>query len=151
MLYRLVRATNFISQMPVTNTSRGVSNVLLAISLLALLPVAWFGARELFWRMEAGILKSQQSPDGGLLAELRYMPEGSEVPYGKGVFIRHKGALLLHYQSELAFAAYCREADIQWLAHDQLHVVCLLAEGKPYVPAESIRGVKVSIQLLPVQ
>jgi hypothetical protein len=57
---------------------------LAAVALLALLAY-W----EVSWRfeyIEAG--HSMPSPAGGFVAQIRHLPESSDLPYGSGVFVR---------------------------------------------------------------
>lgn len=118
----------------------------------ALLALLGAGAVEVMWRIEHPILQSSApSPDGSQVGEVRSMPEGSAMPYGIGVFLRPKFAVLLSVQSELAFAAYCGTLTTQWAREQQLTVDCELLEGTPFVPGPVVGGTAVQVSVQPKQ
>ena len=105
---------------------------------------------EVLWRIHHGVVLTRApSPDEARIAEVRLMPEQSAVPYGQGVFIRSRWAVLLGLQSELAFAGYCNHLALRWTGEQQLQVHCEGLTGTPVVPGPVVRGVKVDIVLQP--
>lgn len=75
------------------------------------------------------------------------MPEGSKMPYGSGVFLQPRWAVLLSVQSELAFAGYCGNVGATWLAAQRLKIDCELLEGEPYVAGPALSGTAIEIAL----
>jgi hypothetical protein len=65
------------------------------------------------------------------VAQWRHLPEGSEVPYGQGVFVRDR-YLPLWSASKLVFAGYCGgEPSLAWSGARELVVDCQVSEGTP--------------------
>lgn len=123
---------------------------LLAI-VVVLLAISGVGVAELLWRLDHPLLQpSATSPSGSQVADARSMPEGSAVPYGSGVFLRPKFAVLLSMQAELAFAAYCGTLTSQWPSEQRLNIDCELLEGEPFVPAFA-GGTAVNVSVRPKQ
>lgn len=105
-----------------------------AIVVIALLVLLVFGGREALWRLDHPLMQRPAlSPSASKVVEVRSMPEGSRVPYGRGVFLQPTWAVLLSVQSELAFAGYCSNIGTNWQAEQRLKVDCELSEGEPYV------------------
>ena len=98
--------------------------------LLVVAAIALLAGWEILWRLDhspAGAVVT--STDGRFVAQERSLPEGSELPYGHGVFVRRSG-LPFWAASKLAFAAYCRpEVRLAWAPEQQLNVICVVAEG----------------------
>lgn len=109
------------------------------------------GTSELVFRGEAGLLSSHAAPDSPLLAEVRHMPESSELPYGTGVFLRSRWAVSHKYQSTLAFAGYCNGLTVNWQNAQSLQVACTLSEKQPYIPESPVRGVNVEVRIVTAQ
>ncbi|HWT17407.1 MAG TPA: hypothetical protein VN280_00690 [Variovorax sp.] len=121
---------------------------ILAAALLLL--AAGAAVNEVLWRIHHGVVVAHvPSPDGARIAEVRLMPEQSAVPYGQGVFIRSRWAVLLGLQSELAFAGYCGHLALRWTSEQQLQVDCEGLTGAPLVPGPVVQGVKVDTVLRP--
>ena len=115
----------------------------MALALLVLV----IGSCELDWRTEATLLMQVPSPNGATLAEIRAMPESSELPYGKGVFLRDERAVLHSYQSHLVFAGYCNHVDVDWKGDGQIDVHCALREKEPLIPETRWAGVRVNVHI----
>jgi hypothetical protein len=121
---------------------------IVAIVVGVTLPVAG-GGSELLWRLDHPIAEpGAWSQSNSQVAEVRFMPEGSPTPYGIGVFIRSKLAVLRGVQSELAFAGYCRSITTSWASDQDLNIQCELLEGEPFTPRPVVRGVKVQAVVL---
>jgi len=73
------------------------------------------------------VQQSVASPRSHLVAEVRWMPEGSLLPYGQGVFLHPWWAVMKSFQSELAFAGYCASVDQAWKNDRRLTVGCKLS------------------------
>ena len=111
---------------------------------VAIVGLSLLGAREALWRFDHHILQpSVASPSGAQLAEVRAMPEGSVVPYGTGIFLRSRWAVLLGMQAELVFAAYCGAIKPVWPNQRRLEIECELIEGEPVVPQSVARDTEV--------
>ena len=120
----------------------------IAAVVAVLIAVLAFGGLELMWRLEHPVIQqASSSPSGTQVAEARSMPEGSVVPYGSGVFLRSKWAVLLSVQSELAFAAYCADITAHWPREQQLSIHCELLEGKPFVAGPVVSGTSVQVSV----
>ena len=105
---------------------RIVLSGIFALSLLLL------GAQEMMWRLDhpstgGGAL----SPSGREAAEVRFLPERSALPYGIGVFVLPRWALLHSLQAELVFTGYCQSTSPQWSTEHLLNIHCKLVEGQP--------------------
>jgi hypothetical protein len=119
--------------------------------VIVVLTLSGIGAVEVTWRLDHPLLQpSTTSPNGSRVADARSMPEGSEVPYGSGVFLRPKSAVLLSMQAELAFAGYCGALKTQWPSEHRVDVDCELLEGTPIVRA-SAGGTSVNVSVRPKQ
>ena len=98
----------------------------LSVVLVALGAVtAW----ETLWRL-------QHLPVGGTgfgkhhVAQVRSLPESSELPYGQGIFVRYR-FLPIWATSRLVFAAYCAPGvSIEWSASGQLAINCDTEKGR---------------------
>jgi hypothetical protein len=113
---------------------------------VAIVGLAVLGAREALWRFDhRSVLPSMASPSGAQLAEVRAMPEGSVVPYGTGVFLRSRWAVLLGMQAELVFAGYCGAIKPAWPNPQLLEIECELLEGEPVVPQQVVRDTAVRV------
>lgn len=118
------------------------------IVVIALLVLLVLGGREALWRLDHPLMQRPAvSPSGSQVAEVRSMPEGSRVPYGSGVFLQPRWAVLLSVQSELAFAGYCGSIEMNWQAARRLRVDCELSEGEPYVAGPVLSGTAVEVAL----
>ena len=98
---------------------------LLVVAALTV-PVAW----EVLWRFDHPLPgDTAASPSGSYIAQARSLPEGSELPYGQGVFLRHR-YLPLWAASTMVFAAYCKpDIRLGWPTTKRLTVGCSVAEG----------------------
>jgi hypothetical protein len=113
---------------------------------VAIAGLAILGAREALWRVDHRTVQpSVASPSGAQLAEVRAMPEGSVVPYGTGVFLRSRWAVLLGMQAELVFAGYCGAIKPAWPNPQLLEMECELLEGEPVVPQQVVRDTAVRV------
>lgn len=118
------------------------------IVVIALLVLLSLGAWEALWRFDHRLMhRPAVSPSGSQVAEVRSMPEGSRVPYGSGVFLQPRWAVLLSVQSELVFAGYCGSIETNWQAARRLRVDCELSEGEPYVAGPVVGGTAVEVAL----
>ncbi|MGE3676077.1 MAG: hypothetical protein AB7K71_40790 [Polyangiaceae bacterium] len=115
------------------------------IALLALLLVALSAANEWLWRAEFTAIESVPAPSGSLIAEVRNLPEGSTLPYGQGVFLRHSMAVSHKYQSQLAFAGYCLTLNATWASDRLLRIECVLQEHEPIIVAKHALGAEVEV------
>jgi hypothetical protein len=107
------------------------------------------GGSELLWRLDHPVAEpGAWSQSGSQVAEVRFLPEGSAVPYGSGVFVRSKWAVLYGLQSELAFAGYCGNITTQWPSAQQLSIQCELLEGEPFMPRAVVNGTSVQVVVL---
>jgi hypothetical protein len=119
-----------------------------SIVVFALLLLLVLGGREALWRIDHPSLQLPvSSPSGSQIVEVRSMPEGSKVPYGSGVFLQPRWAVLLSVQSELAFAGYCGIVGATWQAEQRLKIDCELLEGEPYVAGPALSGTAIEIAL----
>ena len=100
--------------------------LILLVAVVMGLLTAW----EVLWRFEHPIPGAvATSQEGVYVAQPRSMPEGSELPYGQGVFVRHE-YMPLWATSKLVFAAYCKPGmHLNWFGPKQLVVTCGVAEG----------------------
>ncbi len=98
-------------------------------ALLVVTAIAALLAWELLWRFDHPLPNDAvTSPQGEFVAQTRTLPEGSELPYGHGVFVRHR-YLPLWAASNLVFAAYCKpDVSLAWPAAQQLSVGCAIFE-----------------------
>jgi hypothetical protein len=116
--------------------------VLIAV-LLALLGL---GLKEALWRRDHGLADPDAaSSSTRQLAQVRFLPAGSVLPYGRGVFLHPKWAVLLSLQSELAFAGHCSSIATRWTAEDRLRIHCELADGEPVLPRAEIAGTRIEV------
>lgn len=87
---------------------------------------------EFTWRHEHSLVTpGAVFQNGSQVAEVRFMPEGSETPYGSSVFVRSSWAVMQSWQSTLVFSGYCAEIKVQWPSARRLSVSCELLEGLP--------------------
>jgi len=116
-----------------------VLGTLVIAALLALLSY-W----EISWRLvhfEDG--PSVASPTGRLVAQVRNLPESSDLPYGSGVFVR-RSFPPLWASSEMVLAAYCKgAASVSWRSERHLEVKCEHSEGPILRPTINL-GITVS-------
>lgn len=113
---------------------------------VAIVVLSVLGAREALWRFDHHTTQpSVASPSGAQFAEVRAMPEGSVVPYGTGVFLRSRWAVLLGIQAELVFAGYCGAIKPTWPNQQLLQIECELIEGEPVVPKQGVRDTAVRV------
>lgn len=113
---------------------------------VAIVALSILGAREALWRFDHHIVQpSVASPNGAQVAEVRAMPEGSVVPYGTGIFLRSRWAVLLGVQAELVFAGYCGAIKPAWPNQQMLQIECELIEGEPVVPQRVVRDTSVRV------
>lgn len=120
----------------------------LTIVAIALILALALAAREALWRFDHPLMQAAAaSPSGSQVAEFRSMPEGSEMPYGIGVFLQSRRAVLRSAQAELAFAGYCNEIGANWQAERRLRISCELSEGEAYVAGPSLGGTAVEVSL----
>jgi hypothetical protein len=120
--------------------------LMLALAAAGLVAVA---AKDALWRLDhpaAGVAVA--SPSGAQVAEVRFMPEGSVVPYGSGVFVRPRWGVLHGVQSELAFAGYCGSLKPQWHGERRVGIACERLEGSPYLKSQLQDGTTVDVELL---
>lgn len=116
------------------------------VALLVLAAVLVLGGKEALWRLDHPLAQqSATSPSGLQVAEVRFMPEGSSVPYGSGVFVRSTWVILHSVQSELAFAGYCGTITASWPSDRRLNIQCELLEGEPRMPSPVINGTSVEV------
>jgi len=99
-------------------------------SLLVVVTVAGLAALEVLWRLDHSLTGNPiASPTGDYVAQERSLPEGSELPYGQGIFVRRAG-VPLWVTSKLVFAGYCKpEIRLAWPTAKQLAVGCVVVEG----------------------
>jgi hypothetical protein len=117
-----------------------------AVAVVALSLILVLGSREALWRLDHPLAQpSAPSPSGSQVAEVRFMPEGSSVPYGSGVFVRSQWALVHSFQSELAFAGYCGTITARWPSDQRLNIQCELLEGEPHMPSPVISSTSVEV------
>ena len=111
-------------------------------------PVSVPALAEALWRMDhaPGDPKAA-SQSGSRAAEVRFLPEGSPLPYGKGVFLRPRGALVLRWQAQLVFAGRCGAMATRWVAPDRLRIHCELLEGEPWLPRTHVDGTEIEVVL----
>ena len=120
--------------------------VVIAVAIVLLLLAV--GVREAAWRVDHPLTNLPlAAPGGGKVAEIRFLTEGSAVPYGRGVFLRPSWHPLASLQSELAFAGYCGKLTADWPAPRRLSVNCELLAGEPVLPGPVIDGVAVEVTL----
>lgn len=107
-------------------------------------------AKEALWRVDHPLTSEIffASPSGVKIAEVRFMPEGSSVPYVNGVFVHAQWMPLLSIQSELAFAGNCRTITPKWSGEDKLTVECESLEGNPVVKSTLDGGVAVHVMFI---
>ena len=121
----------------------GLAAYVAVVVVLALLAI---GGRDFLWRLDHPVSEaSAGSQSGSQVAEVRFMPEGSVVPYGSGVFVRSRWVVLLSAQSELAFAAYCGNITTRWPSEQRLSIRCELLEGEPHMPGPAVNGTSVEV------
>lgn len=101
------------------------------VSILVLLvSLALLTGLEVWWRLDhspAGVAVAPST--GGHVAQERSLPEGSELPYSQGVFVRRYG-IPLWVTSRLVFAGYCKsDVRLAWPTPKQLTVSCVVDEG----------------------
>lgn len=102
---------------------------LIYASLAVILGIALF-IWEASWRLDR-IVQGDLASDGNYVAQFWAMPEGSALPYGQGVYVRH-WYNPFWATSTLVFAGYCRPKEtLQWLTPNHLLVKCGIAEGAP--------------------
>lgn len=119
-----------------------------AVVLLALLLLLGTALVEALWRLEHPPADPEAgSRGGGYVAEVRFLPEDSPVRYGRGVFLRPSGALLLSAQAELVFAGHCASMVTRWLSAQRLRIHCELTEGEPWLPEAAVDGVEIEVVL----
>lgn len=119
--------------------------LIVAIALVLILAVSGW---EALWRLDHPLRQAAvASPGGSQIAEVRSMPEGSKAPYGSGVFLQSRWALLRSVQAELAFAGHCNEIGANWRAESRLWINCELSEGEPYIAGPSSGGTAVEVSL----
>ena len=119
--------------------------VALTVALLLLLGLA---ASELTWRLDHPPAQAAiHSPNGSQVADVRFMPEGSVIPYGAGIFLRSKWAVMHSLQAEFAFGAYCGNLAAQWSSDQRLAVHCDLLEGVPLVPSPVVKGIAIEVNI----
>ena len=99
-------------------------------SLLVVAAIALLASWEALWRMDHSPAEDPtSSPSGDYVAQERTLPEGSDLPYGQGVFVR-RGYIPLWATSKLVFAGYCKpDIRLAWPTAKQLTVGCVVAEG----------------------
>jgi len=116
------------------------------VALLVVLVLLVLGGREALWRFDHPLAQQgTPSPSGSQVAEVRFMPEGSSVPYGSGVFVRSQWAVVHSFQSELVFAGYCGTITARWPSDQRLSIQCELLEGEPRMPSPVINGTSVEV------
>jgi len=112
-----------------------VLGTLFMASLLALLSYL-----EMSWRLahfEGGT--SVASPTGRLVAQVRNLPESSDLPYGSGVFVR-RSFPPLWASSEMVLAAYCKGGVLaSWRSESHLEVRCEHVERPILRPPINLR------------
>ena len=112
--------------------------------ILAVL-VAIIAYWELSWRLahfEGGPAIS--APGSDFVAQVRSLPEASQLPYGDGVFVRRSFPPLWS-SSRLVLAAYCKgRASASWVSARHLEVKCEEPEGELIRPAHDL-GITVSL------
>lgn len=114
--------------------------------VVAIVCLTVLGAREALWRIDYYTVQpGVASPSGAHFAEVRSMPEGSVVPYGTGVFLRSRWAVLLGTQAELVFAGYCGTIEPAWVNQKLLQIECELIEGEPVIPQRVVRDLQVRV------
>ena len=86
---------------------------------------------EVAWRFDHPLPGDvSAAPGGSYVAQQRSLLEGSALPYGQGVFVRHR-YVPLWATSKLIFAAYCKpEMALAWPTSDHLVVRCVVEEGQ---------------------
>ncbi|MEO5691985.1 MAG: hypothetical protein ABIQ72_02575 [Usitatibacter sp.] len=103
--------------------------------------------QEVTWRMTRFLDEETPSPNDSLVADLRNLPEGSELPYGQGVYVRSAFAPMQRYQSELVFAAHCNLMRADWISDTKLRIGCTLREGKPITVKTESHGVTIETRV----
>jgi hypothetical protein len=117
-----------------------------AILLVLSTVVLGLGAQEALWRFDHPLEGAQKhSPSASRSLEVRAMPEGSQMPYGVGVFVQSRWAVLRSVQSELAFAGYCGSIKAEWPAEQYISLHCELREGQPYAVPSVSGGTEVRV------
>ena len=103
---------------------------ILASLLLVVAVVVVLAAWEALWRLDHSLAgNSIASPTGDYVAQERSLPERSELPYGRGIFVRRAG-VPLWVTSKLVFAGYCKpKMRLAWPTAKQLAVGCVVVEG----------------------
>ena len=98
--------------------------------LLVVIAITALAAWELLWRLDHSLAGNPAaSPSGDYVAQERALPEGSDLPYGQGIFVR-RAYLPLWATSRLVFAGYCKpEIRLAWPTAKQLTVGCVVVEG----------------------
>jgi hypothetical protein len=118
-----------------------------ALVVASLLLLALAGT-EFLWRLDHPLAQpAVVSPNGFKVAEARFMPEGSSVPYGVGIFLRSRWAVLQSLQSEFAFGGYCGNLSARWPSDQRLVVQCEIREASPRVPAPVVQGTAIEVDV----
>lgn len=118
------------------------------VLIAALLVMLGVGLMEALWRRDHPLADAEAgSRSDRQVAQVRFLPAGSPLPHGRGVFLQPKWAVLLSMQSELAFAGKCSSIATRWAGPDVLRVHCELAEGEPLLPAAQVDGTRVEVVL----
>lgn len=128
---------------PQITTQRIIRWAGLAILLLLAAGVV----QEALWRMRNYLDDSTPSPDDSILADIRSMPAGSELPYGDGVYLRSQWAVSQRYQSDLVFAGHCRLLRVIWDSDTKVRIGCSVREGEPLVLKKESHGVAIEVKL----
>ena len=100
-------------------------------SLLLLTALGTIVVGEMLWRFDHPLPGNVSVASGGFyVAQQRTLPEASELPYGQGVFVRHR-YIPLWATSQLVFAAYCEpKMALAWPTSDHLTIRCVVEEGR---------------------
>ncbi len=75
------------------------------------------------------------------------MPEGSAIPYGTGIFLRSRWALLNSLQAEFAFGGYCGNLLARWPSDERLVVHCELSDGAPRLASAVVKGTSIEVNV----
>jgi hypothetical protein len=101
----------------------------LGLSITAVLVIMACCVLETIWRFEHTERdeETESSPRYG--AKVFHLPEDSVLPYGQGVFVKHR-SIPFWFLSRLAFAGYCGpKMSIRWRGDNDLLVECTTDEA----------------------
>lgn len=113
---------------------------LLALALAAALLLGY----EFHWRLGHRLLKPQaEAPGGGLVAEVRSLPQGQ--PAGTGVFVRGPREYLRALRPQLVFTGHCETVETRWFGDRRLVIECEHLSGEPRLLRDMVDGVVIEL------